>query len=373
MRACFHQCGILTLFAASCLSWSAVRASIAQEPKKAELPPVDKKFEVPFWDSDRGANVRALVGLLAARDVVSALGTRVAINENVPALPEWQFVFDKAFPLDERYLGAIKDKRPLPNLINVGLDELKDSDLGIYGALCQALLYADRASPDMFERSAEENKHVVYADLKANSSRYRGKVISVKGTLLVIRKKEAPRYIKNHLKDIYYGYIVGPTKGVPPVAVVFTELPAGLDVSEKVDMPVTLNGYYLGLNRFQADKENRGWQKDVISPYVVGKTMIVHAKPPPPPAVEESYSYPLIVSSLGVIVAIGFFVIGLNLWFRRGDKKTQSQLADLRDRQQPFSLEPAEGSAKPSAETRLDLGFDSPPNNPGEDRQSRSP
>jgi hypothetical protein len=60
---------------------------------------------------------------------------------------------------------------------------------------------------------------------------------------------------------------------------------------------------------------------------------------------------------VGGIVGVAILVALLNAWFRRGDRAVQSKLAEMRNRQQPFDLEPADESETPK-ETKED--FQSP-------------
>lgn len=337
--------GVLLIAAASVCAQQP-KASPGQ--KKDQYDPNSEKVrELPFWDTDRGQSISAgfLVTQPGACNPLGSILWRVMVVESPRRLlvlgEEWQFVFTKALPLDQRYLDAIKDRRPLPNLNFKALDELKGSDAGIYLALNQAITRASRATLDMFERSGDENKHVNFANLNKNSPEYRGKVLRIQGKLIVIRKEHAPRIAKNDGVDfIYTAYIEGPTRGAPPYTVVFTELPDGLQPSDRQSALVTLDGYYLGLIRFQPDEANRKTEKDVISPYLVGKTLVVNEKnavEKKPP--EESHSYYLVMGGLGGFVLVCVCGAMALLWFRRGDRQVQSQLREVRDKNLPFSLE----------------------------------
>lgn len=331
------------LFAA----WLAGVGSLhAQEPK---LKPI------PYWDTDVGVGIQSSLrcvgampppgcsypwGVLVARELASS-------DQN--PLADWKFVFEKALPLDEKYLDVIKDGRPLPSLEFMEIKELKGSDLGIYLALNNALHRADQANQEMFDRSAADNKRVVHPNLIKQPREHRGKVVSVTGKLLAIREVDAPRLVRNEMKTVFYAYIQGPTKGSSPYSVVFTELPAELKVGEEQNAVVTMNGYFLGLIRFQADKENRDWQKDVISPYLVGKTLIVNTKGAEKKADDEPYSYSLILTVLICFVTMAAFGAAALVWLRRGDRKIQSKLAAVRDKHSPFNLEPGEGPITPTS------------------------
>jgi hypothetical protein len=355
MRATVLRSVGIALFAA----FFAAAGSLSAQEEKVK--------PIPYWDTDVGVGIQYSVMCVGAMPPPGAshpwgvLIARVRASGDQNPLSDWKFVFEKALPLDQRYLDVIKDSRPLPDLQFRGLDELKGSDLGIYLALNNALHRADQANQEMFERSAADNKHVSFAALNKQPGEHRGKVVSVKGELAVIRKVPAPRLVKDEMDFVYTAYIKGPNKHIPPYTVVFTELPQGLEVGEEQHAVVTMHGYFLGLIRFQADKENRDVQKDVISPYLVGKTLVVNSKEPEKKAEEESHSYVLIVTVLTCFILMATFGAVALVWLRRGDRKIQSQLAQVRDKHSPFSLEPSEEAAPPP---NPDMGFQDGTNPP---------
>jgi hypothetical protein len=270
-------------------------------------------------------------------------------------LPKWRFVFDEPLPIYHRYLEAIKDKRPLPK-IRVEKDKPPPDawvkpgspDWGWYRAFNDALRRADEADPDMFKKAAKENEDVVYSHLKATPGRYRGKIITITGKLTVIRREDPPRFVPDSIDRIYTGYITGPTPGAPPYAVAFTQLPVEVEKpSEKINLEVTFHGYFLSLVTFPPE-EGKKTQREVISPYLVGKTLIVN--PPEEKTSEHALSFYIIVAIVGGFVLVAILVAAMNIWFRRGDRKIQSQLAAMREKNHPFSLEPAEAETGAAAE-----------------------
>lgn len=335
--------------------------SRAQDPKgekktggETDLPVEKEKVTIiPFWDLDHAQGLRAAVPMIAGASPLGALSIRVAASENVPPIAGWAFEFSTVLPLTQKYLDAIVDKRPLPNLFRKELKELTPQDRGFYLAFVEALRRSNDATMEMFERSADENSSVVASHLRATPDRYRGKVITVKGKLALIRREPPPRFADPAIKDIYTGWIIGPTKGAPPFTIVFTELPKGHEISEKFDLPVTFYGYFLGQVLFPHDKQSAAANpKDIVSPYFVGKTVIVHGKKPPP-AVEEDtepFAFQLFAIVLGGILAVIVCAILLTMWFRRGDERTKSQLAEVREKHRPFNLE---ADASPGEEPPL--------------------
>jgi len=167
-----------------------------------------------------------------------------------------------------------------------------------------------------------------------------------------VREEAAPRFVGPDLKNIYTCYIYSGTPGVAPYAAAFTELPDEINdlPPHKWDEPnleVTFHGYFLSLVRFPVEKGKTS-RDDTISPYLVGRSLTVHGKmKTPPPTEEGSYSYPIILSAVGGIVAVLVLGALLNVWLRRGDRRIQSRLAQVRDKHNPFNVEPAEPPREP--------------------------
>jgi hypothetical protein len=314
------------------------------------------KDGVPFGETDQGRATQVASLMVGAGDFLGAIGARVLASEDIALaerVPGWKFDFDVVVPIYYRYLAAIRDNRPLPVIEidtteklarNKPLPEFwekKGPDWAWYMAYNDALRRSHEATLERFKKSAEPNEDLLYPDLKAQPRLHRGKVITVKGKLVVIRRMDGPRYVPPELTKIYTGYIIGPTKGAPPFTVVFTELPAGVtEPSESFDREVTFYGYFLSLVRFDADKKGSKKQDDLIfSPYLVGKTPIVH---PRKVEAQQPFTYYLVVSALGAIVVVAIVVAALNFMLRRSDRAIQARLAEMRNKSQPFAVEPAE-------------------------------
>ena len=335
----------------------------SQEKKEAQEPPIVENF----WLGDAGLGIQAAAQVIAPGNAHGALGVRMLVTQ-YPLLDKWQFVFDEPLPLSQRFLEAIKDRRPLPVIqltknvlppIMPEFEKVGSSDWGWYRAFNEALRRSDEADLEMFKKGAEKNKHVVYSHLTAAPAQHRGKILTVKGKLLVIRRQDPPRFVPDNIENVYTGYIAGPTQGAPPFTVTFTELPLGVEPAEKLNLEVTFYGYFLSLVRFPADKGAARKQEDVISPYLVGKTLIVNPAEKVLAEEKTAYSYDLIVWTVGGIVGIAILVALLNLWFKRGDRRIQSQLAAMRAKAQPFNLEPADPDVP--AETPPDPTNGAPP------------
>jgi hypothetical protein len=287
------------------------------------------------------------------------VGMRMLASEKQVGLQKWQFDFNEVIPLKQRYLDTMVDRRPLPTLRFKELQEL-GPDLPFYMLFCEAIEKTYFAHQDQFVNSAEENKNRHYAQLNATPDRYRGQVITAKGKLKVVREEDTPRLVTQRMKKdaprhIYTGWITGPQKNLPPYTIVFLDLPVEVpQPSDKLDLDVTFQGYFLGMVSFPSGKEVKGKKQEMYSPYLVGKTFVVNPPekidvvvPPPVEKDETSNSYYIIIWTVTGIVSVALLVAVLNVWFGRGDRAVRSRLAEMRDRQQPFSLEPADETPAP--------------------------
>jgi hypothetical protein len=128
-------------------------------------------------------------------------------------------------------------------------------------------------------------------------------------------------------------------------------LPKDVLISQKLKLEVTFHGYFLAHIRFPPDKAREGNLKDIVSPYLVGKTLIVHptAGPPGIKIVEDDYPFTgtIVLVVLGGVVVLLLCGVGLLFWYGRGDRKIHSRLADVREKHSPFNLEPDTGPDEP--------------------------
>ncbi len=357
MRAIARRPWVLVVLAMA-VAGSLTGSSSGQGDKKK-----DDAEQYPFWKTDAGVGVGADAAMLQAwyaagfaKNGIGILGTRVLLGQHELLVDtDWRFDLEAVPPLDLRALKLIEDHRPFPNVFRKELGvEVKGPDLGWYVAFNEAIRSTAQTHEDNFKHSAKKLENVRYPRLKAMPDKYRGKIITVMGKLAVLHEEEAPRFAGG-LKHIYTGWIDGPTKGAPRFVVALTELPEGIEKpSEKLNVEVTFHGYFLSLVRFPVDKKAGRTQKDPEYPYLVGKVVSVQQHKKEVAAQDTpSLSYYYMVTFLGGFLAIALLVVVLNIWLRRGDRLTQAQLAEVRDRQHPFRLEPAgeTPAAPPTEET----------------------
>ena len=353
MRTIFRRSlGLLALLLVS-IVWPAS----AQEEK-----PVDDKPPgvLPVWQHEFGFDIQATATMLAAGEACSVGGTpfgplttRVLLGEEKFLRTHWRFNFmDLVPPLPQDALHWIEDKRPLPPTAKLkDLDlHLKDPDFNWYKAFVYALVNTHTTDEQRFKTSAHPYREVRFTDLQARPKQYRGKVITVKGKLAVLRKENAPheskRFVTN-MPHVYNGWVITPTTGAPPFVVAITELPPELEESENLNVEVTFVGYFLSLVKFPTGKAVGKTEKFQYCPYFVGK--IIEVKEPPEKAALGSFSYYLIAGTLGAILVVAVVIAGLNIWLRRNDARIQAKLEEVRFKNNPFNIEPADEPAPPES------------------------
>jgi hypothetical protein len=303
---------------------------------------------VPYWESHEGFRVDAAVRLILARYPYTIAAVRLAASEQPLLWPEWQFITDVALPLPAHLLKATKDNTALPDFS--GKAPPSPADWAFYWLLNKALVLANDTPEENFKKSAEEHRFLQFPHLFANPSQWRGKVITVRGKLLTLRKEPAPLPAQQQgVKFVYEGWINGPTKHTNPYCVVFTELPPGLDVFEMTNrrsLPeVTFYGYFLKKFRYTAANADR------LTVYLVGRTIEVEPTPPAPPADEQPFSRMVLFVVAGGVIVLVMIAIAFSWWFGRGDARTRSRLSELRERHGlDFEETPPAPLAHPPAE-----------------------
>ncbi len=277
-----------------------------------------------YWETHDGFFMNAAANLVLARNPYVIAARRLAASENPLLWPEWQFITDEALPLPDFYLREIKDLTPTPDFS--GKEPIRRDDWAFYWLLNQALVLASETPEENFRKSAQEHENVQFPHLFGDPARYRGKVVPVRGELLVLREYPAPKPAQQKgIKVIYEGWIKGQTRHTNPYCVILTELPPGLKVAEKVNRDVVFYGYFLKKFRYPATGGDR------YAPYLVGRTVEL-AGPSPAPADETPFSRMVLFAVAGGAFGLTVIAFGLSWWFRRGDTRIHNRLNQLREK-----------------------------------------
>jgi hypothetical protein len=249
---------------------------------------------------------------------------------------EWQYwrLFDTAHVkrLDKALLLRIRDSRPIP--------DIDSGDLEV-DAWVEALICAARTPTETFFQEALDD--VTYAHLFNEPKKYRGEPVRLSGRLKRVRRYDAPLSVQGpgNIRYYYEGWVFDDIYGANPFCILFTELPPGVQVGEKMDVPVEFAGYFFKKYRYRAgDNFKSNERRDV--PMLIGHGL--HARPPQDAGPGDTeWGKQLLPIFLGLIVATALAVVGLGWWMRRGDQAVKRRLSLL----QPTEFIPPAPDAPP--------------------------
>src|SRR5262249_14365334 len=204
-----------------------------------------------FWTDERLANPAAAAQLVTAYHPLLIWPVYRYQRTYIWRLPDEElppFAGKFAPSLDPRLLDCLPkmDGKAMPDVRKLKASPDQARFIALY---CEALVNAARIPAAAFAESAKEHEHLTFGHLYDQPEKHWGKVVTLKGTLVRVREEEAPFLAQKHdVKKLYEGWLVGPTAGAHPFAVVFAHLPDGVKIAEKIeDGPkVVLHGYFLG-------------------------------------------------------------------------------------------------------------------------------
>ncbi len=215
--------------------------------------------------------------------------------------------------IPQELLLAVRDEQGIPD------PETAELELDTYYLM---LRNARNVSVDAFLRKAQRD--VGYSHLMSRPKRYRGEVVHVKGRLRLVKKFEAPLQLSGvGVPDIYEGWLFANDSAAQPVCILFTELPAGVPLEEKVNLEADFAGYYFKKYRYSAT-DLRGNTRRLDAPLLIGRMPTLLKMP----AVREpaDMDRQLLPAFLVLVVGTLFGVLGLTLWFRYHDRRVREKI-----------------------------------------------
>src|SRR5262249_53025325 len=215
------------------------------------------------------------------------------------------------------------DKKAVPDLTKPKSTPAEVNFIQLYR---EAMVNAARVPPEAFAEWAKEFTHLTWAHLYNDPERHYGKMVTVEGKLLRLRKYDAPRVLEDRgVPFIYEGWVQGSTANSNPFAVEFVNLPKGIKVAESYAQTphVTFHGYFLGRYRYRG-----GNKEDFVTHLLVGPTLQETVAPPveTPPSHGSPLTYLVLYGILGVVCLVTVLMVGLNWWFRKGDQEVRARL-----------------------------------------------
>jgi hypothetical protein len=181
-------------------SWEALFLTASAQMIAMEM----KRQE--FWNDPRAALAAATAELVVQPNPLTRALMRMR-GKDWAVWHERRDDLDSAPDLNPDWLRAVRDGTTMPDFRGKAPDLRRKSDLAVYDAYCQAVLFARIAPMQAFEKSADDFKHVTFSHLWNEFDRmkheykekhfdepnkYRGKVLRVQGELLRLRKYPAP-------------------------------------------------------------------------------------------------------------------------------------------------------------------------------------
>lgn len=223
--------------------------------------------------------------------------------------------------LRPQLLKNVLDSQPVAS----GLTGLRANDQE-FEVFMEALVKASDTPPPAFANSARHD--VNYSQLMSDPGDYRGDVIHVEGRLKLLRRSNPPAAVAERISDFYEGWIFPKAeRGNSPVCVIFSELPKGLAVAEKMEVPVAFEGYFFKRYRYKAGDSGHNQARE--APLLIGRTIILTG--PPVVASDGSevwWTSPMLILLFGAIFATVGFATALTWWFRRADQRVRSRVAE---------------------------------------------
>lgn len=210
-------------------------------------------------------------------------------------------------------------------------------------AFARVLSMAHYTSAEAFGRAARED--LTYSHLMNESAKYRGQVVHLEGQLRRLRRFDPPpEAAREGVNDHYEAWVLSEQYGPHPICVVFTDLSAGLKLSEKpTEQKVACDAYFYKRYRYEVKGKARE------TPLLIGHTLIVKGGLPVP-ADEHAGDWlrELLPVFIGLVAAAVGTVVGLGWWFRRSDRRIKQRILAVRG--VDFVDPSANGHAGPPAE-----------------------
>jgi hypothetical protein len=286
------------------------------------------ELEVPIYTQMTTVGRMALGG--ASTTFMASQGpfTALAFLEHGGDCGLWSF-FDPhvvhSIPWDE--LAAIRD--------DTGVGEEMSGEEAYAHSLM--LIWANRTDPEAFDEAAKENAAVGYSQLSREAASHRGQVVHVSGQLVRVRRYETKTLAARQggVHDFYEGWIALP--GDKPVCVVFTELPPGLEVKDKMNVPASFSGYFFKRFRYEAI-ESAKTKKPNFAPILIGRTVTLTKPPAGLEAPVAIWNYVATLFVTVVLLTAGGIAL-MTWWFRRNDQRVRARVEAARYGQ--FALPPS--------------------------------
>jgi hypothetical protein len=210
-----------------------------------------------------------------------------------------------------------------------------DDEFEIY---MEALVKASYTPAPAFANARHD---VNYAQLIDDPGDYRGEVVHLEGRLKRLRRFNPPAAVAERISDLYEGWIFVKEHGASPACVIFSELPTGLSVGEKMEVPAAFDGYYF--KRYGYKAADSGPNQSRRAPLLIGRTIILTG--PPVAASEDTgnWTTPMLIVFFALTLTTVGLAAALTWWFRRADQRVRTRVSGAMA--VPFQVSPESDEA----------------------------
>lgn len=320
----------------------AVVLPIGRAPLSGDEPPPAPEVKAPepalppvFLDERARGPVVAAQVVASGNGLASAAYLRAGLLQGV-----WLAKPARDPRVDKGLLAGIEQRR-----------SIKDAGKHEIFAYNYLVLHAHDVSHK--DLSAIARTDVFARNLYDDPQHYVGEPVRVVGRLVKLTRMDAPRALWNDgIKSLYEGWLIpAGLTNKQSFCIVLSELPKNVKMGEKVNYEITCDAYFFKLNRFQTDERDPHGQVRRDLPLLIGRSLVV-VKPPSAVPEEPSWSISGVTAVLpycvGVIALLIAGIIGMNWWYKRGDRAVQSRIADARGA--AFAVPPENGASDLPAE-----------------------
>lgn len=230
---------------------------------------------------------------------------------------------------DSLILAGVEDDAPLRSETENSLE---------FQAYNFVILKAHEFSAEELEAAAR--KDVTFRDLvRPVRADFRYDLIGFEGRLLQLRRIEPTKPLKEAgIRDFYEAWIF-PVDGIDPMCVLLTELPDGLEPALRYNPPkrVRFAGYYFKLMWYESsepDPKDPTHGRYRKAPLLMAKSL--RLLPQPTTDAGEVWRSEFLPGMLGLLLLITGLAFTLNWYFKRGDRRLQSEREARLERMNPF-------------------------------------
>jgi hypothetical protein len=189
------------------------------------------------------------------------------------------------------------------------------------------LARAHKFPAEAFAQKARKDVHRVH--LWEEPTKYRAAIIHVEGILRRVRRYDPPRISrKDGVENLYEGWLTEAGDNRNLWCLIFTDLPAGLEVGEKLQQEVAFDGYFFKLYAYPVEGEG-GKKKWDAGPLLIGHAPVLK-RPQPQDNATWSMTETLLPAFLGFVAAVIVLSLVVGWWFRRSDQRVRQRLAAAR-------------------------------------------